>query len=48
MTQDTRALFMEGRMKEAMRVARMSNSPSPVYPYTWLKYYDTKDFVDEV
>lgn len=48
MTQDTRALFMEGRMTEAMRVSRMSNVPSPVYPYTWLKYYDTKEFVDKV
>lgn len=39
---------MKGRMAEAMRVSRMSYTPAPVYPYTWLKYYDTKDFVGKV
>lgn len=48
MNENTRASFMEGRMSEAMRVSFMSTSPSPVYPYTWLKYYDTKDFVNQV
>lgn len=47
MNENTRASFMEGRMTEAMRVSFMSNSPSPVYPYTWLKYYDTKEFVNQ-
>ncbi|XP_065215815.1 hyaluronidase A-like [Planococcus citri] len=47
MTQHTRAQFMEGRVTESMRVARMSSTPTPVYPYTWFKYYDSKEFVDK-
>lgn len=48
MDSEKRAKFMEGRMVESMRMAKMSNSRKPVYPYTWIKYYDTKQFVDKV
>lgn len=48
MNENTRAAFMKGRMDEAIRVSLRSQSQSPVYPYTWLKYYDTKDFVEQV
>jgi len=39
---------MQGRMVEAMRVVKMENTKKTVYPYTWIKYYDTKQFVDKV
>jgi len=48
MNSDKRAKFMQGRMLESMRVAKMGDSRRSVYPYTWLKYYDTKQFVDKV
>jgi len=47
MTSEKRAKFMQGRMVESIRVAKMTNSNKFVYPYTWLKYYDTKQFVDK-
>lgn len=48
MNSEKRAKFMEGRMSESERVAKMGNPRRQVYPYTWLKYYDTKQFVDTV
>ncbi|XP_050548743.1 hyaluronidase-like [Daktulosphaira vitifoliae] len=48
MNVETRARFMKGRMAEALRVAKMAQTKIPVYPYTWLKYYDTKQFVDKI
>jgi len=39
---------MQGRMVEAMRVGKMGNTKKYVYPYTWIKYYDTKQFVEKV
>lgn len=48
MNSEKRAKFMQGRMVESMRMAKMSNSKKYVYPYTWIKYYDTKQFVDKV
>lgn len=48
MNTDNRAKFMQGRMAESMRVMQMCNSRKVVYPYTWIKYYDTKEFVDKV
>jgi len=48
MSSEKRAKFMQGRMMESVRVAKMSNSRKSVYPYTWIKYYDTKQFVDKV
>lgn len=48
MSLEKRAKFMQGRMVESMRVAKMSNSKKFVYPYTWIKYYDTKTFIDKV
>lgn len=47
MTEESRLLFMKGRMAEAIRVSQMSTVPPPVYPYTWLKYYDTKELVNK-
>lgn len=48
MNTEKRAKFMQGRMVESLRVAKMSTSRKFVVPYTWLKYYDTKQFVDKV
>lgn len=48
MDPEKRAKFMQGRMAESARVAKMSDSRKYIYPYTWLKYYDTKEFVDKV
>lgn len=48
MNREKRAKFMQGRMVESMRVSKMTNSKKSVYPYTWIKYYDTKEFVDKV
>lgn len=48
MDSEKRAKFMRGRMTESTRVANMGDSRRSVYPYTWLKYYDTKQFVDKV
>jgi starvation-inducible outer membrane lipoprotein len=48
MNSEKRAKFMQGRMTEAGRVAKMSDSRKFIYPYTWLKYYDTKQFVEKV
>lgn len=48
MSSEKRAKFMQGRMVEAIRVGKMSNSKKFVYPYTWIKYYDTKQFVEKV
>jgi len=48
MSSEKRYKFMQGRMVEARRVAKMSNSKKNVYPYTWVKYYDTKQFVEKV
>jgi len=39
---------MQGRMMEAIRVGKMGNTKKFVYPYTWIKYYDTKQFVEKV
>ncbi|XP_025412486.1 hyaluronidase-like isoform X2 [Sipha flava] len=47
MNSEKRAKFMQGRMTEAGRVAKMSDSRKFIYPYTWLKYYDTKQFVEK-
>lgn len=48
MNTEKRAKFIQGRMVESVRVVKMSASRKSVYPYTWLKYYDTKQFVDKV
>lgn len=48
MNAEKRAKFMQGRMVESMRMVKMSDSKKYVYPYTWIKYYDTKQFVDKV
>lgn len=48
MSSEKRSKFMQGRMVEAMRMGRMSSSNKFVYPYTWIKYYDTKQFVEKV
>jgi len=48
MNSEKRAKFMQGRMVESTRVAKMSGLRKSVFPYTWLKYYDTKQFVDKV
>ncbi|XP_050423559.1 hyaluronidase-like [Adelges cooleyi] len=47
MSVETRAKFMKGRMMEALRVSKMTSPKKPVYAYTWLKYYDTKQFVEK-
>jgi len=39
---------MQGRMAEAVRVGNMGSTKKTIYPYTWIKYYDTKQFVDKV
>lgn len=48
MSSEKRSKFMQGRMVEAIRVGKMSSSKKFVYPYTWIKYYDTKQFVEKV
>lgn len=48
MSSEKRSRFMQGRMVEAMRVGKMGNTKKTVYPYTWIKYYDTKQFVEKV
>lgn len=48
MSSEKRSRFMQGRMVEAMRVGKMGNTKKYVYPYTWIKYYDTKQFVEKV
>ncbi|XP_026807100.1 hyaluronidase-like [Rhopalosiphum maidis] len=47
MSSEKRSKFMQGRMVEAIRVEKMSSSKKFVYPYTWIKYYDTKQFVEK-
>ncbi|KAL1115807.1 hypothetical protein AAG570_006097, partial [Ranatra chinensis] len=42
LTHTSRERFMAGRLTEAMRVAR----GSPVYPYIWYKYHDSRQFLD--
>lgn len=48
MTAEKRARFMEGRMEESSRVMKMTSLRNRIYSYTWLKYYDTKQFIDKV
>lgn len=48
MSSEKRSRFMQGRMMEAIRVGKMGNTKKFVYPYTWIKYYDTKQFVEKV
>lgn len=48
MNSDKRAKFMQGRTTEAARVAKIRDPRKSVYPYTWIKYYDTKQFVEKV
>jgi len=48
MSAEKRSRFMQGRMTEAIRVGNMGNTKKTVYPYTWIKYYDTKQFVEKV
>lgn len=48
MSSEKRSRFMQGRMAEAIRVGNMGSTKKIIYPYTWIKYYDTKQFVEKV